>query len=82
VALNKRLIWPAWIAASAASFAVLETIAYRTERFPTLSRVLAGWLGTYPPSSRRDAALVAFGAAWLALTVHLATYRPRTKERR
>jgi hypothetical protein len=80
--VKRELIWPVWIAASAVTFGVLEAVAYRTERFPTLSRTLAGWLGTYPAASRRDAALVAFGAAWLALTVHLATYRPRTKERR
>jgi len=78
--VNPKLVWPAWITASLASFAVLEAVAFRTGRFPTLSRTLAGWLGTYPQSSRRDAALTAFGAAWLALTVHIATCRPRERK--
>lgn len=78
--MNPKLIWPTWIAASLTSFAVLEALAFRTERFPTLSRTLAGWLGVYPPNGRRDAALVLFGSAWVALTVHIATYRPRERK--
>lgn len=77
--MKREHVWPAWLMAVAATFAVLEAIAYRSARFPTLSRTLAGWLGTYPTASRRDAALVAFGSAWLALTVHIATYRPRQR---
>lgn len=69
--------WGAWLAATAGSFAVLEALAYRRRAFPTLSATLSRWLGTHPPAPWGDAAPLAFGAAWLALTLHIVRYRPR-----
>jgi hypothetical protein len=78
---KKDLVWAAWLVGSLGSFAVLETIAFRRSTFPTLSATLSRWLGTYPPAPHGDIGAVAFGAAWMALTLHIARYRPRTETR-
>jgi hypothetical protein len=67
------LVWATWLGSSLATFAVIETVAYRTGRPKTLSRSLCRWLGIYPATRWRHASVVAFIAAWLALVVHLET---------
>lgn len=71
------IIWGSWLAASLVSFAVLETIAFRRETFPTLSRVLAAWLGIDPVHRHGRPRRAAFVLAWIALTVHLHTQTKR-----
>lgn len=73
-------VWAAWLAGVMASFAVLETIAYRWGPFPTLSRALCHWLGLDPRRRTGPVALLGFAAVWAWLVVHLhLTARPRTE---
>lgn len=69
--------WMAWLAGSLSIFGVLEAIAYRTGRFPTLSATLARWLGTYPNERRGPLATLLFVAGWVLLTLHIVRYEPR-----
>ena len=63
--------WGAWLLAVLSSFAVLETTAKVSGRFPTLSRVLCAWLGLDPRRRFGAWALLGFGAVWAWLCVHL-----------
>lgn len=74
--------WAALGAGTLAGFAVLETVAYRTGRLPTLTAVLRYGLGINPPHEQRTIrAATAIGGltgGLVALAVHLAhTEEPR-----
>ena len=69
-------MWAAWLAGSAASFAALEYVAFRTERFPTLSRTTAAWLGINPTYRYHRYTKGAAVVAWVAFVVHLHTQPP------
>lgn len=76
--MNRRgwdAAWAAWLAAVLASFAVLETLALRWGRPPTLSRTLARWLGVHPRTRWGRVAPAAFLAFWAALTAHVVRIR-------
>jgi uncharacterized membrane protein YhdT len=60
--------WALWLAATVASFTVLEVIAYRTQRMPTLSRTLQRWMGVEPRNRWGTVSPFVFvaGGAWLS----------------
>jgi hypothetical protein len=72
-------VWPAWVAATAASFGVLETVAYRSGRHEppdarrrlTLSRALQRWLGVHPRTRWGRIAEAGFLAGWFVLLIHV-----------
>lgn len=43
-----ELAWAAWLIVGAVSFGVLEGVALRTARLPTLSHTLQRWMGVNP----------------------------------
>lgn len=63
--------WAAWLASTAASFAVLETLALRRRCLPTLTATLRRWLGIEPATSWGRIAPIGFLAAWTWVAVHL-----------
>lgn len=70
-----ELSWAAWLIATIASFAALETIAYRTSRIPTLSRTLQRWLGVEPRSRWGAVSPFVFAGAGAWLSWHIARGR-------
>lgn len=74
--MNRRPLnpWPAWLVATTATFAALETRALIRRDIPTLSENLAHWSGSYPRRPHGDLVPVAFlaGAGWLV--VHIARW--------
>lgn len=79
---RERLVqfaWAIWLVATIGSFAVLEYIAYRTDRFPTLSRTLQRWLGV-EPRNRWGAVspfVFAVGGSWLSWHVARGKFGPK-----
>ncbi len=70
----RQRAWLYWLAAVAASGAVLETVAYRTDSPPTLSRCTQRWLGVHPRRQRLFwAATGALAVASPAYTWHVLT---------
>ncbi len=67
-----RWAWGIWAAASAGSFAILETEALRRKCHPTLSTTLRRTLGIGPCHRWSSPGLIALVAFWVWLTVHLA----------
>jgi hypothetical protein len=70
--------WAAWLISAAASFAVLETIAYRTQRMPTLSRTLQRWMGVEPRNRWGTVSPFVFtaGGAWLSWHIARGKFGP------
>lgn len=64
-------IWIAWLTATLGSFAVLEWLALRREKFPPLSYVLRRIWGTDPPCRRGRFTPAVFMAGSIWLTGHL-----------
>ena len=64
--------WAAWLLAAVASFAVLETIAYRTAKMPTLSRTLQRWMGVEPRNRWGTVSPFVFAASGAWLSWHIA----------
>lgn len=77
---DRTSVWDAWMLGTLASFLVLEVVAYRTDRFPTLSRVLRRYLGIDPKSKHGQVAPVVFAGFWLGLTAHLLLMEARQLE--
>jgi hypothetical protein len=64
--------WAGWLLATVASFAVLETWAYHTQRMPTLSRTLQRWMGVEPRNRWGAVSPFVFAAGGAWLTWHVA----------
>lgn len=74
------LIWASWLGASLGSFALIEVIAFFTDRPTTLCRSLRRWFGIDPRHQRHHIAAGVFFAFWLALWVHLETLPPLARK--
>jgi hypothetical protein len=70
-----ELAWAAWLVGTVGTFAALETIAYRTQRLPTLSRTLRRWLGVEPRSRWGAISPFVFAAGGASLSWHIARGR-------
>jgi hypothetical protein len=70
-----ELAWAAWLIGTIGTFAALETIAYRTQRLPTLSRTLRRWLGVEPRSRWGAISPFVFAAGGASLSWHIARGR-------
>ena len=70
--------WAAWLLATVASFAVLEAIAYRTAKLPTLSRTLQRWMGVEPRNRWGTVSpfVFAIGGAWLSWHIARGKFGP------
>jgi hypothetical protein len=66
-----EMAWILWLSIGAVSFAVLEGIALRTRKLPTLSRTLQRWIGVDPPLRYGGYSPLAFAAAGALLAWHL-----------
>ncbi|MFA7264924.1 MAG: hypothetical protein WC054_01235 [Candidatus Nanopelagicales bacterium] len=64
-------VWDAWLAVTLGSFVTLEVYAFRTGRFPTLTRALQLYLGINPKARHGRVAPVLFMLFWAWLTGHL-----------
>jgi hypothetical protein len=73
--MNERaaveISWALWLAATVTSFAVLEVVAYRTARMPTLTRTLQRWMGVQPRNRWGAVSPFVFGAGSAWATWHL-----------
>jgi hypothetical protein len=70
-----ELAWACWLVGTIGTFAALETIAYRTQRLPTLSRTLRRWLGVEPRSRWGAISPFVFAAGGASLSWHIARGR-------
>jgi hypothetical protein len=70
-----ELAWACWLVGTIASFAALETVAYRTQRLPTLSRTLRRWLGVEPRNCWGVISPFVFAAGGASLSWHIARGR-------
>jgi hypothetical protein len=67
-----ELAWACWLVGT---IAALETVAYRTQRLPTLSRTLRRWLGVEPRSRWGAISPFVFVAGGASLSWHIARGR-------
>lgn len=70
--------WACWLVGTVGSFAALETVAYRTNRLPTLSRTLQRWLGVEPRNRWGAVSPFVFmlGGSWLSWHIARGRFEP------
>jgi hypothetical protein len=64
--------WAAWLITGAVSFGVLEGIALRTAKLPTLSHTLQRWMGVMPRNRWGAVSPFVFTVGGAALSWHIA----------